>query len=106
LIVIDPSMTTTFVAPTDPPQNALMPIPGEMRKVRDRLLGADAPAETPLATTAPMPYVVQPGDTLFSLAQRFGTSVEAITAANGLADDSIRAGQELIIPASAASSSP
>jgi LysM repeat protein len=53
-----------------------------------------------------MPYVVQPGDTLFSLAQRFGTSVEAITAANGLADDSIRVGQELIIPASAASSSP
>jgi LysM repeat protein len=29
-------------------------------------------------------YVVQPGDTLSALAQRFGTSVEALAAANGL----------------------
>jgi len=106
LIVIDPSMTVAFVAPTDPPQNALMPVPGEMRKVRDRLLGTDAPAETPHAAATTPPYVVQPGDTLFSLAQRFGTSVEAITAANGLADVSIRAGQELIIPLPAASPPP
>ncbi len=106
LIVIDPSMTMAFVAPTNPPQNALLPVPDELRKVRDRLLGAAAPAETPSATTSTMPYVVQPGDTLFSLAQRFGTSVEAITAANGLADAGIRAGQQLIIPAPAASPSP
>jgi len=44
-------------------------------------------------------YTVQWGDTLFSLARRFGTTVEAIVALNGLADASnIRVGQMLRIP--------
>jgi murein DD-endopeptidase MepM/ murein hydrolase activator NlpD len=44
-------------------------------------------------------YVVQPGDTLFSIAQRFGSTVEAIVAANDIADPSlINVGQKLIIP--------
>lgn len=43
-------------------------------------------------------YTVQPGDTLFSIAQRYGTSVEAIVYANGLTSDFIYAGQELNIP--------
>lgn len=45
-----------------------------------------------------MPYVVQPGDTVLGLAQRFGTSVQAIVDANHLANPHlIRAGQTLII---------
>lgn len=44
-------------------------------------------------------YVVQPGDTLFIIAQRFGTTVAAITAANELANPNrLSIGQELIIP--------
>jgi len=43
-------------------------------------------------------YVVQPGDTLFSIAVRFGTTVEAIKAANGLTSDLIYVGQTLRIP--------
>jgi murein DD-endopeptidase MepM/ murein hydrolase activator NlpD len=50
-------------------------------------------------TPEPEVYEVQPGDTLFSIAQQFGSSVEAIVAANGITDPSlINPGQKLIIP--------
>jgi LysM repeat protein len=43
--------------------------------------------------------VVQPGDTLFSISQRFGVSVDAIMQANGLTDrNTVRVGQVLMIP--------
>ncbi len=49
-------------------------------------------------------YVVQPGDTVWDLAQRHGVSVDAIASANGLANPSlIRIGARLTIPAPAAS---
>ncbi|MCK6628720.1 MAG: LysM peptidoglycan-binding domain-containing protein [Anaerolineae bacterium] len=44
-------------------------------------------------------YIVQAGDTLFSISQRYGTSVEAIVAANGLTSDIVQIGQTLNIPA-------
>jgi len=43
-------------------------------------------------------YRVAPGDTLFSIAQRFGTSTEAIREAARLKGSDIRPGQELVIP--------
>jgi LysM repeat protein len=44
-------------------------------------------------------HVIQPGENLYRLSLRYGTTVEAITAANGLTDSrSIYAGQRLIIP--------
>jgi murein DD-endopeptidase MepM/ murein hydrolase activator NlpD len=44
-------------------------------------------------------YIVQQGDTLYIIAQRFGTSVDAIAAANGITDPALIApGMELIIP--------
>jgi murein DD-endopeptidase MepM/ murein hydrolase activator NlpD len=61
------------------------------------LLVAAVAAQEP--TPGPPVYVVQPGDTLFRIAQRFDTTVEAIAAANGIADPSlIRVGQKLVIP--------
>ena len=51
----------------------------------------------PEAAPAGGTYTVQPGDTLFSLAQRFGTSVEDLAYANGLASDVIRVGQVLSV---------
>lgn len=55
------------------------------------------PSATPEAE-APV-YVVVPGDTLYSIAQRFGSTVEAIVAANNIADPRvINVGQKLVIP--------
>jgi LysM repeat protein len=46
-----------------------------------------------------MNYVVQPGDTLWSIASRFGTSVQAIMQANGLTNPNyIYVGLTLYIP--------
>ncbi len=47
-------------------------------------------------------YVIQPGDTLFGLAQRYGVSVADLQAVNGLSDFSpIIAGQSLALPGAA-----
>lgn len=54
------------------------------------------PTATPLSSE--VEYVVQPGDNLFRIALRFGTTVEAIKEANGLTNDIIYVGQVLIIP--------
>ena len=44
-------------------------------------------------------YTVQTGDTLFSIASRFGTTVEALVEANNITNpDLIRVGQVLTIP--------
>jgi len=43
-------------------------------------------------------YVVQRGDNLFRIALRFGTTAEAIKAANGLTSNIIHTGQQLRIP--------
>jgi murein DD-endopeptidase MepM/ murein hydrolase activator NlpD len=49
---------------------------------------------------ATMIYTVQPGDTLFSIARRFGTTVEELVELNNLADPRvIRVGQQLLVPA-------
>lgn len=51
-----------------------------------------------IAITQPNTYVVVSGDTLFQLAQRFGTTVDAIRQANNLTSDFLRVGQTLTIP--------
>jgi murein DD-endopeptidase MepM/ murein hydrolase activator NlpD len=44
-------------------------------------------------------YIVQPGDNLYSIARRFGTSIEELTLANNLSNpNEISVGTELIIP--------
>ena len=62
---------------------------------------AAATATATPSTTAPggLTYVVLPGDTLYSIAQRFGTTVQAIQEANGIDDPALlSAGQVLLIP--------
>ncbi len=54
------------------------------------------------AADPPPRHVVQPGDTLASIAQQYGSTVAAIGAANGLADaEAIQVGQTLFAPAAA-----
>lgn len=52
------------------------------------------------ALTAGGTYTVVAGDTLFDIAKRNGTTIEAIKAQNGLITDTIYPGQQLVIPAS------
>jgi len=90
--------TSTLFIPTAPP---------------DLILTLNAPTFTPeppatlppsfLAGCAPrrdwLPYTVQPGETLFSLAQRFGLTVSQLQSANCLADPrSLQAGTILYVP--------
>ena len=63
-----------------------------------------SPTAEPTATETPQPgtfsYTVVRGDTLFSIARRFGTTVAILAELNGLADPSqIEAGDVLLIPA-------
>lgn len=71
------------------------------------MMGTDAPTTLPadmVATTTTVvmgeqTYTVQQGDTLSYIAGQFGVTIEALVAANGLANpDAIQAGQKVIIP--------
>jgi LysM repeat protein len=61
---------------------------------------APAPAPAPSAPSAGASYTVVAGDTLWSIAQRFGTTVDDLVARNGLADPSrLGVGQTLQVRA-------
>jgi LysM repeat protein len=58
-----------------------------------------APATATPAPSADVHHTVQPGENLFRIALRYGTTVDAIVAANNLPDSgAVRAGQVLLIP--------
>jgi len=68
---------------------------------------AAAPAHAAVAVAAGQSYRVRPGDRLGDLADRFGLSVGALAAANGLQPPYvIRVGQELRIPGQAPGAGP
>ena len=60
------------------------------------------PAYTPSAPTTPSAgsgsHLVVAGDSLWGLSRKYGTTVEAIQAANGISGTNIRTGQTLTIP--------
>ena len=56
------------------------------------------PTPEALVTAGVTTYAVQAGDTLSGIAERFGTSVEAIKQANALTSDLIYVGASLVIP--------
>jgi LysM repeat protein len=73
-------------------------------------LGGVAAASSPVGSSADTgsetSYTVKSGDNLHRIAKRFGTSVKAIEAENGLSTTKIKVGQKLKIPAKAESSAP
>lgn len=65
-----------------------------------------APREA-VPDSPPVVHVVRPGDTLWAIAGRYRVSVDALAAANGLANpDALSLGQRLVIPQSASRSAP
>ncbi|MCC9077391.1 type 4a pilus biogenesis protein PilO [Litorilinea aerophila] len=91
-----PSPTNT-TAPASPPTwtPTVTPLPTNTATATPSPTASATPTGTvPPGTTV---HVVQPGETLFSIARRYGTTVEALMAANGLTSTTIRVGQRLII---------
>jgi LysM repeat protein len=107
LKTVTPEMTLPLHVDSDPPQDALVLKPAVAQQLHDYLINAGAlvaVTPTPDATSSvpghgkPQTYSVQPGDTLFSLAARFGVLLDNLKAANGLTGDDLQVGQQLIIP--------
>ncbi len=88
------ALTPSALTPRAPTSNS----PIQIAPTRPpRVMATSAPILTSTAS-APQPYVVQQGETLFSLALRYGVTVEALQQANNLTSDNIYVGQQLIIP--------
>jgi LysM repeat protein len=97
-----PTAGTSSPEPTPAPILTAQPTPAETPRP------TAAPAETAVsrANSGSSPqltgrqYVVQPGDTLFSIARRNGTTVDAMVVANRLVsrDAVLPVGQRLVIP--------
>lgn len=62
------------------------------------MLSVGTPTPAPTPTPPYIIHVVRPGENLFRIALRYGTTVEAIRAANGLTSNTIHVGQQLRIP--------
>jgi len=59
----------------------------------------EAPAESAPADAGVIDYRVNRGDSLWSIAQRYGTSIAELKQINGLRTSRIKAGQVLVVPA-------
>lgn len=66
----------------------------------DVYLGADQNVPSPSPSPDTIQYIVKPGDSLWLIARRYGTTVSAIQRQNNLTGDLIRVGQVLTIPVS------
>jgi peptidoglycan-N-acetylglucosamine deacetylase len=114
LVVAVATLTLTPTGPTpvtvftpEAPPTPITPVAGPTTIIAELPSPTAIPFATAVPVTTPVPgefeYTVQWGDTLYSLAQRFDTTVDAIVALNGLQDASyIRVGQVLRISGTAA----
>ncbi|MDX1520102.1 MAG: LysM peptidoglycan-binding domain-containing M23 family metallopeptidase [Anaerolineae bacterium] len=79
-----------------------LPLPYLLFPGQTLTLPGFSPPDPPLAETVPLrpePHLVQAGDTLFTIAGRYGVSIGAIVLVNDLPDpDTLQIGQSLLIP--------
>lgn len=90
-----------------PVAEAPLPV-ADAPRVEDVQPAAAQPAALMVApATEPVVYILQPGDNLTRLSDRFGTTIDAILAANGLTNaNHIYFGQPLLIPTGTDSPAP
>ncbi|MFI5262799.1 MAG: LysM peptidoglycan-binding domain-containing protein, partial [Candidatus Limnocylindrales bacterium] len=82
-----------------PPPPSPTPRPGPRASARARASATAGASSSGSPRASSLTYVVQRGDILSAIAARYGVTVQAIVAANGLADPNhIEPGQRLIIP--------
>jgi LysM repeat protein len=107
--------TIVAAEPTATPTSSFGQLTGGEQTPQAEATATPEPTSAPVAAVAEAPsvehkegarYTVRWGDTLFSIAQKFGTTVDAIKDANGLTSDFITVGQELIIPGAGMPSEP
>lgn len=92
------NIPTAAPAPGHTPLASPTPAPAQQLPTAAPRTPTTAPSQRSLRTAGT--YTVQPGDTLSSIAVKFGTSMAAIQLLNGLDDAQvIRAGQVLKLPA-------
>ncbi|HJW83338.1 MAG TPA: FxLYD domain-containing protein [Anaerolineae bacterium] len=90
--------------PVDPPT----PTPGSLavllptftpRSTQRMIERTPLPTFTPAPTPTPVIHIVQPGETLIDIANRYNVTLDALQAANGvLRPETLQIGQALIIP--------
>ena len=101
------STASSPAKPKPKPEVAAKPKPKS--KPKPQVASKPKPKPKPVVAAKPKPkpkpaapaaisYTVQKGDTLYSLANRYGTSVAAIKSASGLSSDSLRDGRTIKIP--------
>ncbi|WP_281181300.1 LysM peptidoglycan-binding domain-containing protein [Chloroflexus islandicus] len=102
-LILCASMALTACLPDPPPRNlptlpAILDITPAPTLDIDATATAYASAPRPTPTVAAL-YIVQAGDTLSAIAERFSVTVDELVAANNLTDPNfIQPGQTLLIP--------
>ncbi|RYY20653.1 MAG: LysM peptidoglycan-binding domain-containing protein, partial [Cytophagaceae bacterium] len=76
-----------------PADATVAPVAAQAPATRRAKVEATKLANSPKLAT----HIVQPGDTLFSIARRFGLSLEELKRLNHLASDHVKLGQKLVV---------
>jgi LysM repeat protein len=91
-----PAFPRLFAPPTATPTVTLTPVPPTATPSASPTPATPTDTPTP---EGPLTYIVEIGDTLGSIAERFGVELLVLMAVNGITDpNSIQVGQELTIP--------
>ncbi|MGE3267331.1 MAG: LysM peptidoglycan-binding domain-containing protein [Chloroflexota bacterium] len=100
--VFDSSGGTASTTPTPQPSASPLPGPAAISSPPPFVIPSPSPSPTPPLSAAPQQrvHVVEGGDTLNRIAQRYGVTVEGIMQANGFTDRNriLRIGERLMIP--------